>query len=261
MSYDQPTEAWAEPPYHRPDHSTDAWPAAPPPPPPPTGETQVASYPLPWASTATQWQEPAWSPEAAPPVYAPGTETYPPAWTPEMVAPTARRSRWRWLIAAAIVALIGTSGGLGWLAWHNDQASVRWRNLEQVRAAQLAAVQTQLRTANSRIGALNGQLSAVNGQVTALQGQLSTVADQKEKVVDQETALQQLLSSASTVADDLQQCITATNQFDSDFTQALTNFEFKKLNALQSEAQQVDNTCNAAESANQQLQSAIQSAP
>ncbi len=155
---------------------------------------------------------------------------------------------------AVVTVLVAAGGGLGYLAWHNDRTARNWRRLDAAQMTRAEQMIRQVQAANSRIGSLNSQ-------VAALQGQLSSVATQKEKAVDQATVLQQLLSAAGTVADDLQQCLTATNQLDADLTAAAGSGNVGRLNALEAEGAQVDATCNQAESANQQLQTAIQNAP
>lgn len=160
-----------------------------------------------------------------------------------------------------IVALLAVGGGLGYLAWHNDQTALRWRRLDLAQIARADQLTAQVRQANSRIATLNGQVGTLDGQITSLQNQLSSVANQKEKAVDQADVLQQLLGDAGTVANDLQQCVTATNQLESDLSNAAGSADVTQFSALQQEAAQVNGTCNQAESANQQLQSAIQNAP
>ncbi len=192
----------------------------------------------------------------------PGPETFVPlTWSPAPLGPPGRRRGVRWLVGALVVALLATGGGLGYLAWHNDQTALEWRRLNVAQIARADHLTAQMRTANDRIATLNGQVSTLDGQISSLQGQLSSVANQKEKAVDQADVLQQLLNAAGTVADDLQQCLTATNQFDADLNAAAGSADVTQFAALQAEAAQVNSTCNQAESANQQLQSAIQNAP
>ena len=191
-----------------------------------------------------------------------GSGTFVPlSWVPPEPGPVPRRRLRRALAASAAVVLVAAAGGLGYLAYRNDQSARRWRDLEQAQAARAAALTAQLRTANVRIVTLNSQLGTLNAEAGSLQNQLSSVADQKEKAVDQETVLHQLLAAAGSVADDLQQCINATNQFDSDLNAAVNSGQLSQITALQQEAAQVDGTCNQAETANQQLQSAISGAP
>ena len=191
-----------------------------------------------------------------------GSGTFVPlSWAPPGPVPAPRRRLRRFLAASAAVLLLAAAGGMGYLAYRNDQSARRWRNLEQAQAARAAALTAQLHTANGRIVTLNAQVGTLNAETGSLQSQLSSVADQKEKAVDQETVLHQLLAAAGTVADDLQQCINATNQFDSDLNAAVNSGQLSQITALQQEAAQVDQTCNQAETANQQLQSAISGAP
>jgi hypothetical protein len=103
-------------------------------------------------------------------------------------------------------------------------------------------------------------VSGLDTQMATLEGQLSSVADQKAKAVDKETALQPAVRRRHR-RDDLQRCISASNQLYSDLTSTFPGSNSGQLASLQTEAAQVDQTCNQAESANQQLQSAIPSAP
>ena len=203
---------------------------------------------------------PAWSGRPWPDRTGAGTFV-PMPWPPQEPTSAPRRRLRRWLAATSAVLIVAAAGGLGYLAYRNDQSARKWRDLEQAQAARAAALTAQLRTANARIVTLNSQVGSLNAEAGTLQNQLSSVADQKEKAVDRETVLHQLLAAAGTVADDLQQCITATNQFDSDLNAAVNSGQLSQVSALQQEAAQVDGTCNQAESANQQLQSAISGAP
>lgn len=192
----------------------------------------------------------------------PGPETFVPlTWSPAPLGAPPRRRGARWLVALLVVALLAVGGGLGYLAWHNDQMAVRWQRLNVAQIARAEQLTAQVRTANGRINTLNGQVATLDGQISSLQGQLSSVANQKEKAVDQADVLQQLLNAAGSVANDLQQCLTATNQLDADLNAAAGSADVTQFSALQAEAAQVNSTCNQAESANQQLQSAIQNAP
>lgn len=187
-------------------------------------------------------------------------------WSPPPLTPQAGPRAGRLLLAAAVLFAAAT-GALGYLAYHNDQMASGWKHLEEAKAAQVAQLTSQMRIADNRISTLNGQLATVNGQVSSLQQQLSSAADQKAKALDTENVLQQLLSSAGQVADDLQQCIMATNQFYSDLNGAFNGNGngngngFTSIGALQAEGQQVDSTCNAAEAANSAFQKTIQNTP
>lgn len=192
----------------------------------------------------------------------PGPETFAPlAWSPAPLgSPPHRRGR-RWLIGALVAALVASSGGLGYLAWSNDRSARNWRHMDLAQLARADRMVAQVQAANSRMASLVSQLVGLNGQVASLQGQLSNVANQKEKAVDQATVLQQLLAAAGSVANDLQQCLTASNQLEADLNSAAGSGDISRFTALQTEAAQVNATCNQAESANQQLQSAIQNSP
>jgi hypothetical protein len=168
---------------------------------------------------------------------------------------------WRIAAIALLVALLGSAGGLGYLSIHNRQTAEGWRKLDMTQVAATRRVTAQLATANHNISTLNGQVESLNATIGSLQGQLSSVANQKEKALDMATVLQQLLGAAGVVASDLQQCITSTQQFESDLTSATAYGDTSMLIALEPVAAQVDQTCGQAEQANQQLQAAIQTAP
>jgi chromosome segregation ATPase len=192
----------------------------------------------------------------------PGPQTFAPlTWSPAPLGPPPTRRFRKWLVAAVVVVLVAVAGGAGYLAWRNDRAAQNWRRLDLAQLARADGMVSQVQAANSRIGALSSQIGTLDGQLSSLQNQLSSVANQKEKAVDQATVLQQLLSAAGTVAGDLQQCLTATNQLQADLNSAVASGDVTQLGALQSEAAQVNSTCNQAESANQQLQTAIQNSP
>jgi DNA-binding FrmR family transcriptional regulator len=206
----------------------------------------------PWGSAVEWTGDQGWPSRAT---YVPG------GWAPPPPAPPRRRRIWRGLLLPMAVALVAAAGGVGYLAYHDNQIAQKWRRLDQAQVAATKQVTGQLTTANARIVRLNQEVTTLEGQVSALQGQLSSVANQKEKAVDQETVLQQLLAAAGNVADDLQQCISATTKFESDLNGALSLGSADQLSGLQPEANQVDQICSQAESANQNLQAAIQSAP
>lgn len=209
--------------------------------------TVTAGYPL----AAPQWSS-GWAAPTAPPP--------PPPAATQPGRPPVRRL-WRLLAVIALVCLLATGGSLGYLTAHNGQLASTWKHRYVAQVAATKRVTAQLATANDRISTLNGQVNSLNGTVSSLQGQLSTVANQKEKALDTASALQQLLSAAGVVANALQQCVTATNQFDQDLNNAVLNGNSFTIDALLPEANAVDRTCGQAENANTALQSAIQSAP
>ena len=168
---------------------------------------------------------------------------------------------WRIAALALLVALLASTGGLGYLSVHNHQVARGWQRLDIAQVAATHRVATQLNTANGNITTLNGQVQTLDGTISSLQGQVSSVANQKEKALDTTTVLQQLLGAAGVVAGDLQQCITSTQQFESDLTSATTYGDTSMLIALEPVAAQIDQNCGQAEQANQQLQAAIQAAP
>ena len=170
-----------------------------------------------------------------------------------------RRRRWPARLAV-VVALAAVGGGLGALAWHNDQAATRWRQLYQAQVGVSAAAAGQIRTANGNIAALNAEKRNLDAQVATMASQLATVANQKEKAIDQTTVLKDLLSAAGQVADHLQACIAATDQLDSDLNAAVASGSTTALVALQAEAASVDSTCQQAQDGNNALQAAIRSA-
>jgi hypothetical protein len=93
-----------------------------------------------------------------------------------------------------------------------------------------------------------------------MQGQLSSVANQKEKAIDQTTVFRDLLSAAGQVAQNLQACINATDQLDSDVNTAVAAGNAAALPTLEREASAVAQTCAQAQQGNNALQAAIQSA-
>jgi hypothetical protein len=167
---------------------------------------------------------------------------------------------WRIAAIALLVALLGSTGGLGYLSLHNRQVAADWKRLDLAQEAATHRVSAQLATANHNISTLNSQVQSLDGTVSSLQGQLSSVANQKEKALDQATVLQRLLGAAGIVANDLQQCITSTQQFESALNSAVASGNLNTLYALEPVAIQVDQACGQAEQANQNLQTAIQTA-
>jgi hypothetical protein len=167
---------------------------------------------------------------------------------------------WRIATIALLVALLGSTGGLGYLSIHNGQVAEGWKSLDVAQVASTHRVTAQLATANHNITTLNGHVQSLNGTISSLQAQLSSVADQKEKALDQATVLQRLLGAAGVVANDLQQCVTSTQQFESALNNAAASGDLYTLGSLEPVAVEVDQTCGRAEQANQELQTAIQTA-
>ena len=189
------------------------------------------------------------------------------------------------MVAVAVVALMAI-GVTGWLVanqqssiaagWHRSDVAevatnrglsstlVKARSSITTLNARLTATKAQLSTARSSIATLDGQVSSLTRQVTTLdgtisklQGQLSTVGTQKEKALDQNAALTQLLSAAGTVSTALQTCVVDTDSFENQLFDDIDNGTVLDDPTLLSNATNVDDECNAAETANQTLQSAI----
>jgi chromosome segregation ATPase len=156
--------------------------------------------------------------------------------------------------------LAATAAGLVIVAVHNDHAASKWRQLDQAQLQISSAAAHQIQAANANIVTLNGEVRSLDTQVSNMQSQLSSVANQKEKAIDQTTVLKDLLAAAGQVANNLQECISATDQLDTDLNAAVASGQVAALNSLQSEAATVDNTCQQAQNGNNALQAAIQNA-
>jgi hypothetical protein len=101
----------------------------------------------------------------------------------------------------------------------------------------------------------------VDSTISGLQGQLSTVGTQKEKALDQNAALTHLLSAAGAVSAALQTCVGDTDTFETELFDDIDDGTVLDDPSLQSNAINVDDECNAAETANQGLQAAISADP
>jgi len=168
-------------------------------------------------------------------------------------------ARWRIKERAAFAAVIVVvAATLGSMAQHNNDVAKKWRTLDNEQAVVTAQVTNQLQTANSNIVTLNGQVKTLDGQLGSDQSQLSTVANQKEKAIDQTTVLATLVEAAGQVADDLDSCITSSQQLESEISGAGSSPSSAEISGFLSQATQVDQTCGQAQAANQDLQSIIQ---
>ncbi len=200
---------------------------------------------------------------APPPLVAPA-HPYQPAFgfAAPSPGPGAGRPRPFMAPAAIVVAvvLLVAAGGFGYLSVYNSSAASKWKKLDRAQAVVTKEVTSQLEIANGSITELNGDVAGLNSQVSTMQGQLSSVANQKEKAIDQETVFKELLSAAGGVAEDLQLCITSSDQLETDVNNALANEDVSALSGLAPEAAQVTQTCGEAEQANEALQSLIQGA-
>jgi chromosome segregation ATPase len=159
---------------------------------------------------------------------------------------------------AGVLAVTATT--LSLVAVHNEHTATKWRQLDQAQAAISARAATQVAAANGNIGKLNAEVKTLNSQISSMQGQLSSVANQKEKAIDQTTVFRDLLAAAGQVANNLQACINATDQLDSDVNAAVGTGDVGVLPALEREASAVSATCAQAQQGNNALQAAIQSA-
>jgi hypothetical protein len=211
----------------------------------------------------------------APPDRSPGSPpVYQPVWpvipldggdgTPgptSVLPPTGSVRRRRWPERLAFLAVLAaTAAGLVIIAVHNGRAASKWRQLDRAQVQISSAAAHQIQTANTNIVTLNGEVRSLDTQVSTMQSQLSSVANQKEKAIDQTTVLKDLLAAAGQVANNLQECIAATDQLDTDLNAAVASGQVAALNSLQSEAATVDNTCQQAQNGNNALQAAIQNA-
>ncbi|HWE53891.1 MAG TPA: hypothetical protein VG435_00160 [Acidimicrobiales bacterium] len=189
----------------------------------------------------TQWDHPTFDLD--------GSGTFVPLeWDPAPV-PTSRPSpRWRIISVGAAAVLLLASGAMGWLAYHNDRTAQQWRHLEQAKAAQVAVLSSEIQQANTTTQQVNVQLTQLHSEITSLKSQLSSSTAQN-------STLQQQLSNAGTVAGNLQQCIDATKKLNSDANSFTSLFDF---GSIDKESKNANQTCQAAESANQGLQSNLQ---
>lgn len=137
-------------------------------------------------------------------------ETFIPlAWSPPPAPAAPRRRRWaRRLVATVIVVLTATSGGLGWLAWHEHTVAQNDQALALTESTQLRVLQSQV-AANRQLAT---STSSVTGELQACvqaRGRLSTdffglLTGANQKAVQKaesicntaEADYQQLLSSA-----------------------------------------------------------------
>ena len=181
-------------------------------------------------------------------------------WSPPAPVPsgTGRGRRWERIGMAAVLAV--TAGVLSFIAVRNDQTAARWRRLDQAQIQVSTNAGRQVQTANTNINQLNSEVKSLDSQVASMQSQLSSVANQKEKAIDQTTVLQDLVSAAGQVANNLQQCIAATDQLGVDVNTIVASGNASSLGPLQTEATSVAATCAQAQQGNQALQAAIQSA-
>jgi hypothetical protein len=192
---------------------------------------------------------------APPPAAAPSWAVAPPA-----PAKDGAKRRRRWERIAMAVVLAATAGGLAFIAVRNDQTAAKWRRLDQAQIQVSTSAGRQVQTANTNISQLNAEVKSLDSQVASTQSQLSSVANQKEKAIDQTTVFRDLLAAAGQVADNLQQCIAATDQLGVDVNTIVASGNAAALGPLQNEATSVAATCAQAQQGNQALQAAIQSA-
>ena len=129
-------------------------------------------------------------------------------WSPPPVTPSPPRRRWpRRLVAAAMIALVATSGALGWLAWKEHGVAQKDQALVALQATQLRTLQSQvatnrqLATSTSTVTAeLHACIQARGRASTDLFGFLTGADNKAESICNTaEADYQQLLSSAGTV--------------------------------------------------------------
>lgn len=200
------------------------------------------------------------APTMWPPRPAPGAQPgvpYSALALPEAAAP-AGNGRLKERIALGGLLVVSVVS-LGLLSAHNDGVAAKWRALAQAQAAQTTAEDGQVQAANASIAALNAQVKNLQAQVANTQAELSTAANQKEKAIDQTTVVDRLLAAAGQVADALDQCITSTDALNAEIADAAARNAVPP-SSLVSSAGAVELTCSRAQSGNQALQAAIQSA-
>jgi len=169
-----------------------------------------------------------------------------------------RRHLWERVVMASVLAV--TALVLSLIAVHNNDAAAKWRRLDLAQAQISTNAAHQLATANGNITKLNGEIKSLDGYVSNMQSQLASVANQKEKALDQTTVFKDLLAAAGQVANNLTDCIAATNQLNVDVNSAVTSGNASALPTLETEAGAVAQTCAYAQQGNNALQAAIQSA-
>ncbi len=203
-----------------------------------------------------------WSPPLPPVRALPSVTQAAPDPLPSPVnTPTRPASRRQFVLRLAAVGMFVVSiTTASLIAVHNNDAAGKWHHLFGLQKQVSTQAAQQVATANSNISTLNQEVKSLNGEVSGMQSQLSSVANQKEKAIDQTTVYAQLLAAAGTVAENLQNCITATNQLYSDVQIAVASGDAGALPGLEADAQNVDTTCLQAQEGNQELQAAIQSA-
>lgn len=202
---------------------------------------------------------------------------FPPPPAPALFVPTpvAESRRGRGLKRVAVVALflVLASGAVsGWLvARDQSRVAARWK------AADLAALTTDQRltsdlgtarseitglngnvgTLNSEVASLDGQLSSIRQSLSSTEGQLSAVANEKAKVQDQNSVLDALVQAAGIVSNRLQTCVSESNSAWSELVTDMQNGSVDTDPLLPDNVNQTVSDCQAAEDANQNLQSVI----
>lgn len=125
-------------------------------------------------------------------------------WSPPPVSPAARR-RWpRRLVAAALVGLVATSGGLGWLAWQEHGVARREQAVVRLQAARLQALDSEI-TANRQLlsstttvtGELQSCIDASNRASSSFFGFLTGAEHKAESICRTAEADYQQLQSGS----------------------------------------------------------------
>lgn len=177
---------------------------------------------------------------------------------PEPAARPARRGRLRERVALGGLVVVAVAS-LGLLSAHDAGVASKWRSLDQAQAAQTSAENRQVQAADASIAALNAQVKNLGAQVATTQAELSSTANQKEKAIDQTTVMDRLLAAAGQVADAMEQCITSTDALNSEIADAAARNAVPPSSLVASSGA-VEQVCQQAQSGNQALQAAIQSA-
>jgi chromosome segregation ATPase len=201
----------------------------------------------------------------------------PPASPPPLFvpAPVSGSHRRRVLKRVAVVTLLVVLTGAavsGWLvARDQGQVAGRWKAADlaalatdQKLTSDLAVARSEITGLNGTVGTLNGEVASLDNQLSSIrqslssaEGQLSAVANEKAKIQDQNSVLDALVQAAGTVSNRLQTCVSES---DSTWSELVTDMQDGSVGAdplLPGNVNQTESDCQAAEDANQNLQSVI----
>jgi septal ring factor EnvC (AmiA/AmiB activator) len=227
----------------------------------------------PWAideSIAPTTPAPPEWPAAAP------TQPWVPPITPDPMAPpmTAKRRLYARIAIGIALAMLLAGTVSGWATARQQAATAdKWRKSDLIEVAANQRLTTTLAGARTTITSLNGQVTTLQSHVTDLTGQVATgqqqlaasqvqlaaVANQKAKVQDQNAVLNNLVGAAGKVSSMLQTCVTDSNSVWSQLLGDINNGTILSDTTLDGNIATVTTECNAAETANHQLQTVIAS--